>query len=102
MRFGELRGGADDGGPFVVWDAANWVHSTVGQYYHYGYPFQYYYYISRTREVQADEWSVYMRKVGDIFVGVKNADDKGRNRPRPALEHPRVMSALRRAKKDQP
>jgi hypothetical protein len=97
-QFGELRGGADANGPLVVWDAASWVHSTVGQYYHYGYPFEFYYYFSKTPTVQAEEWASYMRKVGDVFVGVKNPDEKGRNKPKPALEHPRVIAALRRSR----
>lgn len=90
-QFGSLRGYADPDGPLWVWDANTWVHGTIGKYIGFH---RYYLYFSKTKKVNAEEWLKQMKRVGDVYVGAKFEDDRGRNRPDIVLATPSVVRAL--------
>jgi hypothetical protein len=94
-QFGEARGGSGPGMPLYIWDAHTWVHHTVQKYVGH---LPYYLYFSKKRAVQAEEWQKLMKRLGDIWVGVKfSVMDNERNREVPHPEIPLNYSPIARA-----
>lgn len=94
-QFGEARGGSGPDMPLYVWDAHQWVHHTIQKYVGH---LPYYLYFSKRKAVQAVEWRKTMKRIGDLWVGVKFSvvDERNREVPRPEipLGHPPVTRAI--------